>query len=801
MPPNRTFAGLPKEHELGRLATHRLHRFRSPTLLSVAIAAAATTTPAPLHAILLPQQAVGPDGAFADSVARDLHAAAVANWKRLDESLAHYAARVEQRMAAAVRTPLKDRVVYQSESAFRVLWQRDTDPVTQVLGTRTRYPSRSDSEAGNFRWLREIPFDVPFDPAGDRLLFGLARDTADTEETEAEGRTEIRNLGVVGPADEFWFAHPLADNAEAQYRFRSGDTLTLSLPDGSRLRAVQLDVLARESDPHLISGTLWIEPGSGALVRAVYRLARPLDMMREREPRPSQAGPPPIPPMLRPLIMNVSYVSVSYGLWEDEVWMPQAMRLEAEIRMGIVRVPVSFEMSYLVESVGVGPGKPAELAEAFVAGSLASADSASYAVVDRTDSRRGPAGTLLVPTDPADAETSPHLPPPIWEESPGFHTVGEVESFLSALAALPAAPPTAVSGRWTLDLPWAREGLLRYNRIEGLSVAAQAQTAFAHGILAVATGRIGLADVRPRARLEVERATVMRRLAVASYHGLRATDEAGDYLGPGNSARALFVGRDYGDYYQATGAEFAWRPAATARESFGFRLYWERHRTVETEAGFALFEAFDDNWSFRPNPIVDEIGEAGAELKLSPWWGLDPEKVQFGLGLYVQGAGWRFLPDGVSAGGEAPTGDPRNNYMRASATTRTVIPVFAGTETAWRLGAEAGGGTTWGAAPVQRQWPLGGPSTLRGFLPGTVSGTAFLRGRVELARTGRTLGASLFGDAGWAGHRASFDSGDVLYGVGLGFTVLDGLVRVDLARALNGPDPRFRVLVHVDALM
>lgn len=595
----------------------------------------------------------------------------------------------------------------------------------------------------------------------------------------------------------------------AHYRFRSGDTLTLSLPDGSRLQAVQLDVLPREADPHLISGTLWIQPESGALVRAVYQLARPLDMMREREPRPNEVGPPPIPPMLRPLIMNVSYVSVSYGLWENEAWMPQAMRLEAEIGMGIVRVPVSYEMSYRIESVGLGPGEPAAAAGAFVDGSLAGADAASYAVVDRTDSRRGPAGTLLVPTDPADAETSPHLPPPIWEEAPGFHTAGAVESFLSALAALPAAPPAAVSGRWTLDLPWAREGLLRYNRIEGLSVGTQARLAFAHGLAVAGTGRVGLADFRPRARVEVERATVLRRVSVASYHGLRATDEAGDYLGPGNSARALFLGRDHGDYYQATGAEFAWRPPATAPESFHFRLYAERQRIVETEAAFAVFKAFDDSWSFRPNPVVDEIEEAGAELRVSPWWGRDPAGAQFGLGLYAQGAGWRPSRDhasagiraGIHAGGEHLTGDRRDNYVRASAVARTIVPVFGDAGTTWRLGVEAGGGTTWGAAPVQREWPLGGPRTLRGFVPGIVSGPTFLRGRVELARVGNTLGASLFGDAGWAGDRGSFDAGDVLSGVGVGVTVLDGLLRVDLARALNGPDPRYRLHVHVDAIM
>ena len=154
---------------------------------------------------------------------------------------------------------------------------------------------------------------------------------------------------------------------------------------------------------------------------------------------------------------------------------------------------------------------------------------------------------------------------------------------------------------------------------------------------------------------------------------------------------------------------------------------------------------------------------------------------------------------------ERPSGDTRGNYVRASAVARTVIPVFGGTGAMWRLGAETGGGTTWGAAPVQREWLIGGPRTLRGFDPGTVSGTTFLGGRLELARTGRMLGVGVFGDAGWAGDREFVDSvlesGDVLFGIGLGVTILDGLLRVDLARVLNGPDPGFGVQVHVDAIM
>lgn len=767
-------------------------------------AAVVATLIAPLGARAnAPQQVLENPDAFVDSVARELHAAAVAHWQNLDESLEFYTARIEQRMAAAVRTALKDRVVYRNESAMRVLWQRDAEPAMQVLGTRTRYPGHStDANSNSLRWLRDMPFDEPFDPAGDRLLFGLAREAADSGDTNVRSRTEIRNLGIVGPSDDFWFAHPLAEDSDAEYRFRSGDTLTLSFPDGSRLEAVQLDVLPKEADPHLISGTLWIEPGSGALVRAVYQLARPLDMMRDMpEPEPGQRGPPFIPPMLRPLVMKVSFVSVSYSLWDNLAWMPHAMRMEAEIQMGMLKFPVSFEMSYRMESVVLAADESKDAVAEFVAESLEYEDGVSYEVIERPDPGGAESRTLILPADRSLVTTSPHLPPPIWDEGGGFLTEDDVAEFAAALAMLPAAPPPAATGRWTLDWPWTREGLLRYNRVEGLAASARGEAALGRRFTLATTASLGLADLRPRARIGLERSTTLRRLSLAAYDELHATDPAGDYLGTGNSARALFLGRDYGDYYQTIGAEVAWRPPATARESFGIRLYGECQTPVETEAGFALFRVFDDDWRFRPNPIADEVEEAGAELRLSPWWGSDPARAQFGLDLYVHGATWRFLSSGTPVGGDRPADDTRDDYVRASAIARTVIPLSGGAGNTWRLGAEAGAGTVWGDAPTQRAWPLGGPATLRGFQPGAVSGTTFMRGRLEVAPPMGDLGFGFFGDAGWAGERNAFDVDDILYSVGFGVTIMNGLMRVDLARAVNGPDPGIRIHVHVDAIM
>ena len=80
--------------------------------------------------------------AFEDSVARRTYAAAVNNWSALDESVVRYTALIEQRIAAAIRTPLKDRIIYRNETAVRAFWDQDYDAVVQVLGTHSQYPGR-----------------------------------------------------------------------------------------------------------------------------------------------------------------------------------------------------------------------------------------------------------------------------------------------------------------------------------------------------------------------------------------------------------------------------------------------------------------------------------------------------------------------------------------------------------------------------------------------------------------------------------------------------------------------------------
>ncbi len=740
-------------------------------------------------------RALAPD-AFLDPVARSLYLAAATNWRTLDESVLRYTARIEQRIAAAIRTPLKDRVIYRNETAVRAFWDHDYESVVQVLGTRSRYPGRNRAfQEGELDWLEDLPFDAPFEPGGDRLLFGM------TDQDEAPFQ----------PTDDaFWLAHPLTDGADSLYRFQSGDTLTLSLPDGRGLSAVRLDVLPREADAHRISGALWIEPRSGALVRAAFRLSRQFDAVRdvpELQEEEARGTFRYVPGLFKPWTFDLTMVAVDYGLWDFEVWLPRSMRVEGEAAAGILKFPVSMDLAYHIESVTTAAdsapraeASSSDLREvhfatraeamAFVARLLSGEEDVAYEVMhDAEEAARGRESLLIVPKEREKVAESPHLPPPIWESAPGFPSDDALEEYLRSLADLPAPQVTGIP--WAFNWGWARPDLVRYNRVEGLAAGGRFQASVGGPYAVGVSGFFGLADLRPKARLTLERATVLRRLSLGAYHELQATNPRGGYLGFGNSLDALFFGRDNGEYYRATGADLTWRPPSGARESFLFRAYGERHDRVEAETDFALFRVFDGDWKFRSNVPADPVDEAGAELRLLPWWGHDPEQVQLGVELYGRSALWRPARTGE---------DTRSTYGQASIVVRTVFPVAGTAWGSWRLGVEAGGGTTWGEAPVQRSWFLGA-STLRGYPASVRAGLSFLRGRIEVARSWDGAGVSLFGDTGWAGSRSSFDADDLLFGVGVGGSILDGLIRMDISHGLKGPDKQFRIDLYLDAIM
>ena len=733
---------------------------------------------APAHALA---QAEGPSeaavaSAFADEATRHLHATARDAIGRVERDVLSYTALVRQRGGVDLRLPIRDRSLFRMEQASRVFWSRDGDVVVQLLGGRELEPGDREADAD-----RSGGRQAYFNPGAsrDRLTFGMLDDADD---------------------EEVWFHHPLGRTAEEQYTFRTGSTVTMLLPDGRRLSSIELQVIPREADPRSIAGSLWIEPESGALVRAAYRMAAPVDMQVEVNDDDDVW----IPGIFKPMTAEFTLATVEYALWDFRVWLPRSMRIEGIAQAGILKVPAAFEVSYSVESVTLqgdlereppagAPSANPDVREekhfrtrseamAYLAELMAQQEGLAFrARGDQTRRRlNGQTTRVFLPEDPEMLLRSPELPPPIWEDAPGFVGADRVDELLDILEDVPGAEPQGVG--WAFNWGNGRPDLMRYNRIEALSIGARGELFVPSPVGPLFTrlqAFMGVADLEPKVRLSVDHESLRRKLSLGLYHELEPVSRQGRYLGIGNSAFALLFGRDEGEYFMATGADLRITPPSAERNSAELRLYAERQSPVETNTSFSLAHAFDGDWQFRPNIVAEEVTEVGASLLLSPWWGEDPLAPQAGVELFAQGA----------------TGDVE--YARASLALRGVLPLFSKVS----VGAEVAAGESWGTPTLQRNWFLGGSSTLRGYDPSTLVGPAFGRARLELVRTYRAVGISLFGDGAWAGERlGDFREQDALFSVGAGFSLLDGIIRFDVARGLRDPKAT-RFYMYLDGIL
>jgi hemolysin activation/secretion protein len=99
--------------------------------------------------------------------------------------------------------------------------------------------------------------------------------------------------------------------------------------------------------------------------------------------------------------------------------------------------------------------------------------------------------------------------------------------------------------------------------------------------------------------------------------------------------------------------------------------------------------------------------------------------------------------------------------------------------------------------PIQRAFFVGGLHTVRGQLAKPDSagrvGNAFWLSRNELGLSrSSAIRPTLFLDVGWAGSRNDYANiGRPLSGAGVGLSMLEGLLRIDVARGI-WPEKRWR---------
>jgi hypothetical protein len=315
----------------------------------------------------------------------------------------------------------------------------------------------------------------------------------------------------------------------------------------------------------------------------------------------------------------------------------------------------------------------------------------------------------------------------------------------------------------------------RYNRIEGLSVGGRADQQLGAGYSLHGAGRIGVADLEPNLEITGSRSDLRHTLSVSAYNHLVSASDWGRPLSLGASISAFLFGRDEGFYYRASGLELTSVPDA-AVGGLTWSLFAEQQRTATQKTNFSIAH-LANGAEFEPNFAATRGVFAGARARHLGTFGLDPQGFRLFSDLRLEGA------RGDSA-----------SYGRAALDVTMSHGVFDGAA-AITLAA----GSSVGTLPMQRNWFLGGTQTVRGQRPGTEVGDAFWLARVEIARGQTAFRPVVFTDFGWAGDRTNWKNvGIPMSGAGAGFSILDGLVRFDVARGIN-PERTWRVDTYVEA--
>jgi len=716
----------------------------------------------------LPSRAAPSASAYLDEGARETVRRARERRDGVENTIVRYRTVSRSRVSLGLRALRRDRLFFRCESAVRVDWRRGEPARVEVLGGRQVIPLVARGVEPSSDCAGAV-----FDPAEDRLNLGLG--------------------GFLG-GDNAFVRHPLASGSEADYRFRSGDTVTVRIPGTEPLRLVELQVIPRRSESWLVSGSLWLESGSHAVVRAVLRLARPFDLEADiAVADPDEADEVnEIPGLFKPIRADIRYMTVEYGLWNQRWWLPRLVALEGDAQVGnLARFPLKLEQTYSdFEVEALPPGVlPAVAAEETTVGSVCRGtterrkevrDSLRAAhpefKVDascRCTNNRCHQTVTFMPRDTQRVIAGEYLPASIFDEGETLVSRTEMDELLVLARGASPAP-------WQLARPrlsWGGRSpdLLRYNRVEGLSVGARAEWDLGRA-RTDATLRLGTADLEPDVVLGATREGPVSRFRVAAYRRLDAVDFPSGALGLGNSLSALLFGRDDGHYYRSLGAELTRAPAGDAA-GVSWRVFAERQSAAEKSTDWSLPSLWSDR-RFGGNVMALDADQAGAAVSWRGVRGSDPAGWRGGATLSAEGAAGTFA------------------FARPSASAFGAAPLPGG-----MVGSvEVAAGTSFGEVPVQSYWFIGGPGTVRGYAGGTVAGEAFWRARGEVGRASPGARLVVFSDAGWAGPRDAFSFDPPLLSAGVGGSFLDGLVRLDLGCALRNANG-CRLDLYLDGLM
>ena len=725
--------------------------------------------------------------AFKDASARSILLLAREARMHQDSALQGYDATTYQRISAGFGFSKlgRDRLAFRTESATRVQWRRGVGAYVDITGSRTVIPIAGKSAHVS---LDGDISPIPYYPGSETLWIGANAARATVDE----------NDGII---------HPLADGAEAYYTYQSGDSVSFRMPGGRTIQLRELKVRPREPKWNLAVGSLWFDMSGGQLVRAAYRMSVPMDIVDVANAEDSTSFddvPAWVKPMIFPMTAQISAIGVEYGLYQGRFWLPRLQVAEGGAQMSFMHVPFKLEQRYqygavnavaplppivtsasdsarrdVEASVRIG-GTAAERDSMRTARDSARAarraarkrmcDSTGFRTYTRTSDDNPNPVLVRVPCDSLALANSKELPPSIYDEGEEVAGGAEMDALVAqalsmgAQAAFAPQVPT-----FAVDRP-------RYNRIEALSVGARADEILGAGYSLHGDARIGVADLEPNVELTGSRSDLRRTLSVTAYNRLVSAGDWGDPLSFGSSISAFLFGRDQGFYYRASGLELTSVPDVGGESVLTWGLFAEQERTARQKTTFSLAHEVSSA-DFQPNFEAAKGTYVGARTRYTRNFGLDPQ-------------GFRLFSDVRLEGARGDTG----SYGRAALDLTASHGIGNGAASL-----TVAGGSTVGVVPMQRYWFLGGTQTVRGQRPGAAVGNAFWLARAEVAHGVGVVRPVVFADLGWAGDRTKWrDIGQPLSGVGAGLTILDGLIRFDVARGITPKPGQWRVDAYVE---
>jgi hypothetical protein len=695
-------------------------------------------------------QAAPDTATFADRATRDLVARAVQRHAAADSSVRDYQAALRYRLSFGVGkrrwAAVPPAAVEEQEG--RVQWSLPNDLRVDLLGRRGA--SRLDGVDLSSNFSR--PWFVPRTLGDSIRLLG-----DDTDGARAA-------------------PHPLGPGGTALYRYRAGDSLVIVMGAARRRLTIRsIEVTPRPGLSSAVVGKLWVDVATGDVVRFTFRF---VGTNLWDEPEGTTARDSAEARRANRIVSRILQIDadLEYALQDDRHWLPFRQRLTGRVTVPIgPDLTVPFEATTTFNDYTINTGQAVAFSVPIPPAGLTADQRRVLRDSLRAERRSGVVPDSLRARDrvgrlPSGGRYQIHRPPVDsmrtyagWADSlvldadPVERT--RLQDVLGEVAAMAEQLPGEMTGRPGAGLAWERlPDFIRYNRVQGttLSFVGRTGVPLAFSEL-VGTARYGLADQRLMATVAYVRDAPSGRFTLRGGRDLVDLDPFTRGLTFGNSLRGILAGRDDGAYALGQGVRLSHERALGLATELTIGALVEDHQSGRTEARAGIPRVFGADGFFTPNAPVREGLATGASVQLDR--------------LGYRGA-WTLRGEALAVDGELAgraTLHLRRDLARGWLITRTSLGVATRADVVPQMALRAGG-----------------LRTVRGYDFGVASGDALWALQLDIAAPGNDpLKWVGFLDAGQAGKLSAFGAAPLLSGVGVGASILGGLIRAELSHPLT----------------